>query len=366
MHIQPSYQEHLTEDIYQLAAYDYDLPTELIAKHPVEPRDAARLLVMDRETGALEDRVFCNIGDYLNPGDALVINETRVIPARLLGYKTQTGAKVEILLLNRLENGWEALVRPAKRLPAGTEVTLTTRNQTPVKVFIEQELPFAGGRLIQFFSDLPEDDIIDQCGEIPLPPYMGRPAEERDLMDYQTVYARCRGSVAAPTAGLHFTEQLLDTLKNQGVQIIKIILQVGIGTFRPVSVPDIRDHQMHYEKYWVEEQAAKKMNAVRAGGHKIVAVGTTVVRTLETIYDPQQGFVPGNGETNKFIYPGYRYQAIDALITNFHLPQSTLLMLVSAFAGREHTLAAYRHAVEKRYRFFSYGDAMFITSGSER
>ncbi len=344
------------EDIYQITAYDYELPPELIAKHPAEPRDAARLLVMDRETGALEDRIFRDITGYLTPGDALVINETRVIPARLLGTKARTGAKAEIFLLNRLEQGWEALVRPAKRLPAGTEVML----QDGIGVLIAEELPFAGGRLVRFLSDLPEDDIIDRCGQIPLPPYMGRQAEERDAADYQTVYARTRGSVAAPTAGLHFTEELLEAIRAKGVQIIRLVLQVGIGTFRPVAETDIRNHKMHYEKYCLDPEAAAALNAVRASGHRVFAVGTTVVRTLETVYDPAKGYVPGSGETNKFIYPGYTYQAIDGLITNFHLPQSTLLMLVSAFAGREHTLAAYHYAVAEGYRFFSYGDAMLI------
>lgn len=353
--------ETMNEEIYKLTAYDYHLPPELIAKYPAEPRDSARLLVMGRESGQLADRIFRDIVDYFQPGDALVINETRVIPARLYGIKEKTGAKVEIFLLNRLENGWEALVRPAKRLPTGTEVTLSGSDGFEAKLRIEEELPFAGGRLVNFLSDLPEDEIIDRCGNIPLPPYMGREAEESDLTDYQTVYARYRGSVAAPTAGLHFTQALLDALEKKGVQIIKIVLQVGIGTFRPVAVDDIRDHEMHYEKYLVTEEAAFRMNETRKAGHRIFAVGTTVVRTLETIYDVEKGcFVAGNDETNKFIYPGYEYHAIDALITNFHLPQSTLLMLVSAFAGREHSLAAYRYAVEQQYRFFSYGDAMLI------
>ncbi len=347
-------------DIYKLTAYDYELPPELIAKHPAEPRDAARLLVMDRQTGALEDKIFRDVIDYLAPGDALVINETRVIPARLLGTKTRTGAKVEIFLLNRLEQGWEALVRPAKRLPAGTEVTLKTADGTEVRALIEQVLPFAGGRLVRFLSDLPEDEIIDRCGQIPLPPYMGRQAEARDAEDYQTVYARTRGSVAAPTAGLHFTEELLAAIQAKGVTVVRLLLQVGIGTFRPVAVEDIRDHEMHYEKYRVTPEAAETLNDIRAAGHRVFAVGTTVVRTLETVYDSEKGYVPGEGETNKFIYPGYLYQAVDGLITNFPLHQSTLVMLVSAFAGREHTLAAYRYAVSERYRFFSYGDAMLI------
>lgn len=346
--------EKIDQDIYSLSSYQFDLPRELIAQYPVEPRDKCRLLVVDRQTGQVSDHIFADLPDFIARGDALVLNETRVIPARLLGNK-DSGAAVEILLLNKKEMAWEALVKPARRLAPGSRVVFS--NST-VQAEIIDEIGLPGGRLIRFIHCPDEDMFIQQAGRMPLPPYINRPADVDDNERYQTVYARQAGSAAAPTAGLHFTPELLQRLTDKGVEIAHLLLHVGLGTFRPVAVEDIRQHKMHVEHYEITPDTARQLNQTRQDGKRVIAVGTTVVRTLETIY--QQGYQAGQGETDKFIYPGYHFQAVDALLTNFHLPGSSLLMLVAALAGNELTRYAYQHAIRERYRFFSYGDAMLI------
>ncbi|MEN6462843.1 MAG: tRNA preQ1(34) S-adenosylmethionine ribosyltransferase-isomerase QueA [Syntrophomonas sp.] len=345
------------KDVFELNTYMFDLPAGLIAQYPVEPRDSSRLLVLDRKTGQLADKVFTSIIDYLDEGDTLVINKTRVIPARLFGYK-DTGAHVEILLLEQKEGNWEALVRPAKRLKPGVKVKFAP--DSDVEAEIIEELDLAGGRLIRFNNCSNISQFIEQMGHMPLPPYINRPAEEYDKERYQTVYAREAGSAAAPTAGLHFTKPLLERIRSRGINIASVLLHVGLGTFRPVSSPDIRQHHMHYEYYELDEPTADLLNQTRQKGRNIIAVGTTVVRTLESVYNDGYGFSACRGETNKFIYPGYKFKAIDRLVTNFHLPGSSLIMLVSAFAGVDHVMAAYQHAIDNEYRFFSYGDAMMV------
>ncbi|NLU51125.1 MAG: tRNA preQ1(34) S-adenosylmethionine ribosyltransferase-isomerase QueA [Syntrophomonadaceae bacterium] len=342
-------------DIYSLDTYDYHLPPELIAQDPVLPRDACRLLVMDRGTGAISDRFFYQLTDYLDANHILVLNETRVIPARLVGHK-ETGGQVEVLLLRQDGECWEALVRPARRVRPG----MVIRFSDEVKAEVVTELDFCGGRLLRFEGYHNWFQFLEKFGSMPLPPYINRPATAADKLNYQTVYATRPGSAAAPTAGLHFTSELIAKLKKQGVECVSILLHVGLGTFRPVSSSDIREHEMHCEYYEIQPEEARRLNRARNRGQQIVAVGTTVVRTLETAYDDNDGFRAGSGWTNRYIYPGYRFQAVDNLITNFHLPKSSLLMLVCAFAGVEKTLQAYRYAVAKQYRFFSYGDAMFI------
>ncbi|MDD4801391.1 MAG: tRNA preQ1(34) S-adenosylmethionine ribosyltransferase-isomerase QueA [Syntrophomonas sp.] len=344
-------------DIYNLSSYNYDLPGELIAKYPAEPRDSSRLLVLHSKSGRREDRIFRQLIDYIETGDTLVINDTRVIPARLFAYK-DTGARVEILLLAKQEDKWEALVRPARKMKVGSRVSFAGHGEVQAEVIEEMEMN--GGRLLKFMNCPNVEQFINEAGQMPLPPYIDRLAEESDKERYQTIYAREPGSAAAPTAGLHFTDSLLQQIEAKGINIARIILHVGLGTFRPVSSLDIREHHMHYEHYQVDENTAQLLNATRKGGGRIIAVGTTVVRTLETVYNDNCGFFSHSGETNKYIYPGYRYKAIDKLITNFHLPGSSLLMLVAALAGFENTMAAYRHAVQNGYRFFSYGDAMLI------
>lgn len=343
--------------IYNLQSYQFDLPPELIAQHPIEPRDQSRLLVLERQTGLIKDHIFSDIINYLESGDTLVLNDTRVIPARLYGYK-DSGARVEILLLNQRGKQWEALVRPAKRLKPGSRVKF--EGQDKVEVEIMAELNLAGGRLIEFKNCVDQMSFIDQIGQMPLPPYINRPAEKSDKQNYQTIYAREKGSAAAPTAGLHFSQELLQHIRDKGVNLATILLHVGLGTFRPVSSDDIREHQMHFEYYRVNEKTAALLNQTQKQGKKIIAVGTTVVRTLETVYNTKHGFSSGEGQTNKFIYPGYEIEAVDCLITNFHLPGSSLIMLVAAFAGYDNTMTAYQHAVGNGYRFFSYGDAMLI------
>lgn len=344
------------QDLYNLHTYEYDLPPQLIAQFPVDPRDHSRMLVLDRRTGKIEDRIFKNIIEYLDPGDTLVINQTRVIPARLFARKA-TGAKIEILLLNKQGDDWEALVKPARRMPRGTLVHF--EEQPGVEAEVMEELD-NGGRIFRFHNCPDEMAFLDQTGSMPLPPYISRPAEAGDKDRYQTIYAKDAGSAAAPTAGLHFTPELLQRLENKGINIARILLHVGLGTFRPVSSNDIRRHQMHYEYFQMDAAAADLLNNTRLNGKDIIAVGTTVVRTLETVYNENHGFKALSGQTNKYIYPGYQFRAVDRIVTNFHLPASSLIMLVAAFAGLDQTLAAYRHAVEKQYRFFSYGDAMFI------
>jgi len=341
---------------YGLGTYQYELPQELIAKYPVEPRDECRLLVARRRSGELESRTFKDIQQYLHRGDTLVLNDTRVIPARLYGFKA-TGGQVELLLLKKIDNAWEALVKPGRRVKPGTILHFP---DSEVTAEVVDNLPLEGGRNIVFHNCFNEEEFINRMGRMPLPPYINREADQEDNFNYQTVYARQWGSVAAPTAGLHFTESLLLNLHQQGINIARILLHVGLGTFRPVSSEDIRQHTMHAEYYEVDEHTTEQLQQTRAGGHRIIAVGTTVVRTLETIYNSNSGFLPGSGETCKYIYPGYDFGAIDGMITNFHLPGSSLLMFVAAFAGLELTSNAYNMAIQQRYRFFSYGDAMLI------
>jgi S-adenosylmethionine:tRNA ribosyltransferase-isomerase len=336
--------------------FDYELPEELIAQTPVEPRDQSRLLVYRRKDQSIEHKHFFDIIDYLNPGDALVINETRVIPARLLGVKEDTGVPVEVLLLRRLSTAeWEALVRPGRRLKPGTRCVF---GDGLLACEILGNVEEIGGRTVRFIYDGVFEEILDRLGEMPLPPYIHEKLKDRDR--YQTVYAKQDGSAAAPTAGLHFTPELLDRIRQKGITVVPVLLHVGLGTFRPVKVEDAEKHVMHSEFCRVTQEAADILNRIRAAGGRIVCVGTTSVRTLETFSREDGTIVPGAGDTAIFIYPGVKLKAVDALITNFHLPQSTLLMLVSALMGREEALRVYRTAVEERYRFFSFGDAMFI------
>ena len=338
------------------ADFDYILPEELIAQTPVEPRDHSRLMVVHRKDGTREHKHFYDIVDYLNPGDALVINETKVIPARLLGVKEDTGVPVEVLLLRR-ENAtdWEALVKPGRRLKPGAVCSF---GDGLLRCEVLSSVAETGGRFVRFMYDGVFEEILDRLGEMPLPPYIHEKLQDRSR--YQTVYAKNEGSAAAPTAGLHFTPELLDKVRQKGVTIVPVTLHVGLGTFRPVTVEDVDTHVMHSEYYQVTQEAADTLNAIRAAGGRIICVGTTSVRTLETVATEDGVIHPGAGDTAIFIYPGKKIKAVDALITNFHLPQSTLLMLVSAFMGRETALDVYREAVEQRYRFFSFGDAMLI------
>lgn len=341
--------------MWRLEDFDYDLPEELIAQHPIEERDKSRLLVYDRNTKSIEHRIFSDVIDYLQPGDVMVINDTRVIPARLIGYREDTGGKMEFLLLKRLEGDkWEVIEKPGRRAKIGTTFVFGN-GELKARVL---EKTSQGGRIVEFMYDGIFEEILDKLGQMPLPPYIKEKLDDNER--YQTVYAKNKGSAAAPTAGLHFTEELLGRIAQKGVNIVRITLHVGLGTFRPVKEEDITKHQMHSEYYQVNKNAADVINSARRSGHKLFAVGTTCVRTLETIADEQGIVHAGEGWTDIFIYPGYRFKAIDALITNFHLPKSTLLMLISAFAGREEMLRVYKEAVDKRYRFFSFGDAMLI------
>ena len=336
--------------------FDYELPEELIAQTPAEPRDHSRLLVYHRKDGSLEHKHFYDIIDYLNPGDALVVNETRVIPARLLGVKEDTGVPVEVLLLRRINTtDWEALVRPGRRLKPGTRGSF---GDGMLACEILGNVEETGGRTVRFIFTGVFEEILDRLGEMPLPPYIHEKLQDRGR--YQTVYAKQDGSAAAPTAGLHFTPELLEKIRQKGITVVPVLLHVGLGTFRPVKVEDAEKHVMHSEFCQVTPEAAETLNRIRASGGRIVCVGTTSVRTLETFSRPDGTVLSGAGDTAIFIYPGIPLKATDALITNFHLPQSTLLMLVSALMGREETLRVYREAVRERYRFFSFGDAMFI------
>lgn len=336
--------------------FDFELPEELIAQTPLKDRASSRLLVLDAQTGKMEDKHFYDIIDELHPGDALVMNDTRVLPARLYGEKVETGAHLEILLLNNTEGDtWETLIKPAKRAKVGTEISF---GDGRLKAIVTEELNH-GGRMIQFSYEGIFLEIIESLGEMPLPPYIKERLEDPDR--YQTVYAKENGSAAAPTAGLHFTNELLEKIQAKGIKLVYLTLHVGLGTFRPVSVDNIAEHEMHSEFYRLTEEAADKLNQVKANGGKIVAVGTTSIRTLETIGSKFDGAIQADsGWTSIFITPGYQFKVVDAFSTNFHLPKSTLVMLVSAFAGRDQTLAAYKHAVDERYRFFSFGDAMFV------
>mgnify|MGYP003248301387 FL=1 len=338
-----------TSDFY------YDLPKELIAQDPLEDRSASRLMHLNKETGEYEHGHFRDILKYLKPGDCLVINDTKVIPARLYGSKVGTDAAIEILLLKRRENDiWETLVKPGKKCKVGTVISFGDGILTGEVVDIVDE----GNRLIQFHYDGIFEEILDQLGEMPLPPYITHKLQDKNR--YQTVYAKHEGSAAAPTAGLHFTKELLQQVQDAGVKIAHVTLHVGLGTFRPVKVEDVTQHHMHSEFYVVEEDQAKLINDTKKNGGRVISVGTTSCRTLESATDENGILQAGSGWTEIFIYPGYHFKMIDGLITNFHLPESTLLMLVSALAGKEHIMAAYEEAVKERYRFFSFGDAMLI------
>ncbi len=333
----------------------YDLPQELIAQDPLEDRSASRLMVLDKVTGEATHRHFRDVLEYLRPGDCLVLNNTRVIPARLYGIKPDTGAKVEVLLLKRKENDiWETLVKPGKKMRPGATVSFGDGLLVAEVLSVAED----GNRMIQFHYEGIFEEILDQLGQMPLPPYITH--ELKDKNRYQTVYAKYDGSAAAPTAGLHFTEELLDKVRAMGVEIAEVTLHVGLGTFRPVKVENVQEHHMHSEYYMISEEAAEKINRTKAAGGRIISVGTTSTRTLESAADEDGHIRPASGWTDIFIYPGYTFKVIDGLITNFHLPESTLIMLVSALAGREHVLAAYEEAVRERYRFFSFGDAMLI------
>ena len=339
-----------TSDFY------FDLPKELIAQDPIEERSNSRLLVLDKETGAVQHRHFYDILEYLNEGDCLVLNNTKVIPARLYGVREGTGAMIEILLLKRKDNNvWETLVKPGKKARPGVKIIFGDGLLTGEVIDVVEE----GNRLIRFFYEGIFEEILDQLGQMPLPPYITH--ELKDKNRYQTVYAKYEGSAAAPTAGLHFTEELLDQVRRKGIRIAEVTLHVGLGTFRPVKVEDVSQHHMHSEFYEVTEEAAEIIRSTKASGSRVICVGTTSCRTIESAALRFDGTIRAcSGWTDIFIYPGFQFQLLDGLITNFHLPESTLLMLVSALAGKEHILNAYEEAVKERYRFFSFGDAMLI------
>ncbi|MDD2979652.1 MAG: tRNA preQ1(34) S-adenosylmethionine ribosyltransferase-isomerase QueA [Hespellia sp.] len=333
----------------------FDLPEELIAQDPLEDRSSSRLLVLDKNTGEVEHHVFKEITSYLKEGDCLVINDTKVLPARLIGSRVGTDARIEVLLLKRKENDiWETLVKPGKKAKVGTKISFGEGLLVGEVVAVVEE----GNRLIQFTYEGIFEEILDQLGQMPLPPYITHQLQDKNR--YQTVYAKHTGSAAAPTAGLHFTPQLLEEIEEKGIEIARVTLHVGLGTFRPVKVDDILDHHMHSEFYQIDQDAADKINRAKESGHRVICVGTTSCRTVESAAKENGRIEPCSGWTEIFIYPGYQFKVLDCLITNFHLPESTLIMLVSALAGREHVLEAYRQAVEERYRFFSFGDAMLI------
>ncbi len=339
----------------KLSDFDFQLPEELIAQEPVEKRDQSRLMVVHRGSGAIEHKTFREIIEYLRPGDVLVMNESKVLPTRIFGTKTSTGAKIELLLLRQVApNRWEALVKPGKKARTGDMLDFGNGLMTG-SILDHTDV---GGRIIEFSYREPFLQVLERIGTMPLPPYIKKPLA--DQQRYQTVYARQEGSAAAPTAGLHFTRELLEEIRAKGVKTVTVLLHVGLGTFRPVQVEDITRHSMHQEYFEITPQAAEEINRAKNRGGRVIAVGTTSVRSLETSCDENGQVLPGSGMTGIFIYPGYKFKVIDGLITNFHLPKSTLLMLVSALAGREKILAAYRLAVQEKYRFFSFGDAMFI------
>ena len=341
------------KDLFLKSSYYYDLPEELIAQTPVEPRDSSRLLVYNRKTKTIEHKIFRDIVDYLHEGDVLVINNTRVLPARLYGYK-ETGAKIEILLQKRIDlKTWEAIAKPFKRLSVGTKVTFS-QNLSCV-ILSKGEY---GGCTIQFDFDGVFEERLSEVGQVPLPPYIHEKLKDKER--YQTVYSKVEGSSAAPTAGLHFTPELLQEIKDKGVEIVEVLLHVGLGTFRPVKEDNILNHDMHSEYIEMTEENACKLNKAKSDGRRIIAVGTTSVRVLESCADEKGVIIPQKRETNIFIYPSYKFKFVDALITNFHLPESTLIMLISAFAGYDETMQIYKVAVHEHYRFFSFGDAMFI------
>ena len=341
------------KDLFLKSSYYYDLPEELIAQTPVEPRDSSRLLVYNRKTKTIEHKIFRDIVDYLHEGDVLVINNTRVLPARLYGYK-ETGAKIEILLQKRIDlKTWETIAKPFKRLSVGTKVTFS-QNLSCV-ILSKGEY---GGCTIQFDFDGVFEERLSEVGQVPLPPYIHEKLKDKER--YQTVYSKVEGSSAAPTAGLHFTPELLQEIKDKGVEIVEVLLHVGLGTFRPVKEDNILNHDMHSEYIEMTEENAYKLNKAKSDGRRVIAVGTTSVRVLESCADERGVIIPQKRETNIFIYPSYKFKFVDALITNFHLPESTLIMLISAFAGYDETMQIYKRAVQEHYRFFSFGDAMFI------
>ena len=343
-----------TSDFY------FDLPEELIAQDPLEDRSASRLLMLDKETGEIKHEIFRNITEYLRPGDCLVLNNTRVLPARLLGVKADTGAAVEVLLLKRRENDiWETLVKPGKKCRPGAKLSFGDGRLTAEVLDVVEE----GNRLVQFQYNGIFEEVLDTLGEMPLPPYITHKLQDKNR--YQTVYAKYDGSAAAPTAGLHFTNELLSKIEGMGVRIAYVTLHVGLGTFRPVKVDNVLEHHMHSEYYQISKEAAQIINTTKETGGRVICVGTTSCRTIESAADEYGRLEECCGDTEIFIYPGYRFKVLDCLITNFHLPESTLVMLVSALAGREHVLYAYEQAVKERYRFFSFGDAMFVTDNTD-
>ena len=338
----------------KVSDFNYYLPEELIAQVPIKKRDESRLMVLDREKKTIEHKVFKDIIEYLNPGDCLVRNNTKVLPARLYGKK-ETGAKIEFLLLNQIEGDiWECIVKPGSKLKPGTNVTF---GEGKLKATILDVMP-GGTRKVEFFYDGIFNEILDEIGLMPLPPYIHESLKEKDR--YQTVYAQYEGSAAAPTAGLHFTDELLEKIKQKGIEIANVTLHVGIGTFRPVKVETIEEHHMHSEHFYIKQEDVDKINNAKKNGKRVIAVGTTSCRVLESIADENGLVSPTERDTNIFIYPGYQFKCLDGLITNFHLPESTLIMLVSALAGKEYIMQAYEEAVKEKYRFFSFGDAMFI------
>ncbi len=338
-----------------LSDYDYHLPEELIGQKPAEPRDHSRLMVVDRNNMSTEDKRFYNIIDYLKPGDVLVRNSTKVIPARMIGRK-ETGAVLEVFLLKRLDiNTWECMIRQAKKLKVGQKLIIGEDSDIVATLL---EVKEDGNRILSFDYDGTFEEVLDRLGQMPLPPYITEKLEEKDR--YQTVYAKKGESVAAPTAGLHFTRELLDAIEEKGVEVVDVFLEVGLGTFRPVQTENVLEHKMHEEAYEVPCEAVEVISRAKKEGRRVIAVGTTSVRTLESSIDEDGNLVAGKGDTEIFIYPGYKFNVVDALITNFHLPKSTLLMLVSAFSSREFMMDVYREAVEKKYHFFSFGDSMFI------
>lgn len=339
----------------QVHDFYFDLPEELIAQEPIEKRDMSRLLVLHREDGSIEHKIFKDILDYFNEGDCIVLNNSRVIPARLFGIREGTGARVEFVLLKRInKNRWETLVRPGKKSKPGTRFTF---GEGELKGTII-ETTDSGGRIIEFEYEGVFEEILDRLGQMPLPPYIKKKLKDKER--YQTVYSKIEGSAAAPTAGLHFTKELLKEIESKGVDIAYVTLHVGLGTFRPVKAETVEEHHMHSEYYTIEEQSAEKINRAKGKGKRIIAVGTTSCRTLETATDEKGRILKSSGWTDIFIYPGYNFKMVDCLITNFHLPESTLIMLVSALAGRDNIMNAYKTAVDEGYRFFSFGDAMFI------
>ena len=344
----------MNKDIYDINTYDYHLPEELIAQTPVEPRDSSRLMVYDRTNKKIEHKHFYDIEQYLKKGDVLVINNTRVIPARLMGEKVETKAKIEVLLLKRINlTDWEALLKPGKRAKKGTIIKFS--DELSMEVLEDTDF---GGKIVRFKFDGKFEEILDRIGITPLPPYIKQ--KLKDKSRYNTIYSKINGSAAAPTAGLHFTKELLERLKNKGVIIAEVLLHVGLGTFRPVDENNIKDHKMHSEHIEVSKETCDIVNHAKKEGRRVIAVGTTSIRTLESSCDENGLLVPTNKETSIFIYPGYKFKVIDGIITNFHLPKSTLIMLISTFAGIDETMELYRIAVEEKYRFFSFGDAMFL------